>query len=146
MDANERQLRLNIRNFLLVATHEEMQTELKLSFSREDYFRAGCIAELLEERRNEQRYVEREHLTPNDYQMALDSQSACNLSGIVFSFAKVMQRICNDNHDTEARNTHPICQLYAEQIRFLSHGEGGYMAAHAECERLAKVDTTATSV
>lgn len=63
-------------------------------------------------------------LTPDDYGRALDAQSACNLSGIVFSFAQVMQRICNEanagGHGTEWKNAHPICRLYAEQIVHLT--------------------------
>jgi len=63
------------------------------------------------------------NLTRSDWQRALDAQSACNLSGIVFSFAETMQRICNDVPDTGPRNAHPICVLYATQIAHLSdHG------------------------
>ena len=63
-------------------------------------------------------------LTKKDYQDALYVQDACNLSGIVFSFAKVMQKICDDNPgSTDARNTHPIARLYAEQIMHLSCGD-----------------------
>ena len=35
-------------------------------------------------------------LTKNDYQTALDVQDAVNLSGVVFSFAKIMERICEE--------------------------------------------------
>lgn len=72
-------------------------------------------------------------LTKDDYQNAIDVQSACNLSGIVFSFAEVMQRICNDAYGTEARNTHPIAVLFAEQIHFLTGSSRGYGDAHAAC-------------
>ena len=39
-----------------------------------------------------------EFLTPHDYDEALWSQEACNLSGIVFAFAESMQKICNESH------------------------------------------------
>lgn len=76
-------------------------------------------------------------LTPDDYGRALDAQSACNLSGIVFSFAQVMQRICNESnaggHGTDWKNNHAISRLYAEQIAHLSGSgqpEGGPNAYH----------------
>lgn len=82
-------------------------------------------------------------LTPDDYGRAIDSQSACNLSGIVFSFALVMQRICNESnaggHGTEWKNHHPISRLYAEQIAYLSgagtptRGENHYHKAYDIC-------------
>jgi len=78
-----------------------------------------------------------EFLTPHDYEMALHSQSACNLSGIVFGFAEVMQKICNeanrDGHGTEWKNKHPICRLYAEQIAHLS-GAGASMDTNSYFE------------
>jgi hypothetical protein len=87
-------------------------------------------------------------LTPNDYADAIHAQSACNLSGIVFSFARVMQRICNEanagGHGTDWKNNHAISRLYAEQIAHLSGSgqpEGGpnaYHKAYAECEARSK--------
>lgn len=49
MTQQQRQMRMNIRNFLLVATPEELQGELQLSIERNDSFRADCIRELIEE-------------------------------------------------------------------------------------------------
>jgi hypothetical protein len=61
-----------------------------------------------------------------DWEDALQSQDACNLSGIVFSFARVMERICKEcKGGTDERNRHPICRMYAEQIVYLSGGGGG---------------------
>lgn len=87
-------------------------------------------------------------LTPRDYSDAIFAQSACNLSGIVFSFAQVMQRICNEanagGHGTDWKNHHPIARLYAEQIAHLSGAgmtsdEGcTYSKAYAECEARSK--------
>jgi len=77
-------------------------------------------------------------LTKNDYQKALDSQTACNLSGIVFSFAEIMKRICNEdrnlNEGTEWRNKHPICRLFAEQIIHLTGNDtDSWFAAFKKC-------------
>jgi len=49
MTNNERAIRCAIRNFLLVATPAELQTELAISLEREDNFRAECIRELIAE-------------------------------------------------------------------------------------------------
>lgn len=81
-----------------------------------------------------------EPLTPNDYQSALDVQGACNLSGVVFSFARIMQRICNTNCGTDARNHHPIAVLFAEQIHALTGYSQGYAEAYAACEENAKTE------
>lgn len=61
-------------------------------------------------------------ILPDDYKRAISIQSACNLSGIVFEFAKIMEKICRAGYDkgTAWKNTHPICRLYAEQIAFLT--------------------------
>lgn len=88
--------------------------------------------------------------TPADYRMAIASQDACNLSGIVFSFANVMQRICNESHElghgTDERNHHPICVLYATQIAHLAglsvgsdlDKEDVYRKAYFICEQRGK--------
>lgn len=74
-------------------------------------------------------------LTPNDYQTALDVQSACNLSGVVHSFSRIMDKI--DVKGTDSRNNHAICRLFAEQIMFLTSNRD-YSDAYNECERKAK--------
>jgi hypothetical protein len=77
-------------------------------------------------------------LESSDYKKAIFSQTACNLSGIVFEFARVMQKICDEagreGHGTDWKNTHPICVLYAEQILHLSGGSKKYFEAHKFCE------------
>jgi len=79
--------------------------------------------------------------TAHDYTMALASQSACNLSGIVFEFAKAMERICaearQNGHGTDWRNNHPIARLYAEQIAHLTSGRD-WDEAHKICEERAQ--------
>ena len=70
--------------------------------------------------------TETEKLSAMDYQFALDSQTACNLSGIVHSLSRTVKLIWDEalanNLGTDYVNTHPICRLYAEQISFLSGG------------------------
>jgi len=54
---------------------------------------------------------------------ALAVQSACNLSGVVLSFAEAMKALCAECLDTDARNRHPIAVLFAAQVQHLtSHG------------------------
>jgi len=61
-----------------------------------------------------------------DYQDALMVQSACNLSGIVNSFTEILSRILEQaqsvGQGTDFGNQHPICVLFAEQIKHLSLG------------------------
>jgi len=61
-------------------------------------------------------------LTKRDYQDALDVQSACNLSGVINSFVRVLERVRAEVQGTDAINKHPICRLYAEQIIYLTGG------------------------
>lgn len=80
--------------------------------------------------------------TPTDYQTALDSQGACNLSGLVFEFARLMEKICTEarasNRDTHWKNTHPICRLFAEQIMHLTGSDAqSYAAAYEHCQERA---------
>ena len=58
-------------------------------------------------------------------QMALDVQNACNLSGVVYSFAKVMQAICDEanrqsGRGTEWKNRHPIVILFLDKLADLA--------------------------
>jgi hypothetical protein len=68
-------------------------------------------------------------LTVRDYQDAIDVQSAVNLSGVVFSFARVMQKICDEGQrlgkGTQWRNHHPIAVLYAYEISWLTNQAEG---------------------
>jgi hypothetical protein len=43
------QLRMNIRNFLLIATLAELEKEYAISLERGDGFRARCVRELITE-------------------------------------------------------------------------------------------------
>ena len=76
-------------------------------------------------------------LTARDYEMAHASQSACNLSGIVLSLARLMPAISAETCGTNDRNQHPIVRLYAEQIHFLASG-CSYSDAYRICEERAE--------
>ena len=80
-------------------------------------------------------------MSANDYQRAIDVQDACNLSGVVHSFADVMSKLCTEGLNTDARNRHPIAVLYSSKIASLTGSESGpeLAAAIGECERLAAV-------
>ena len=86
--------------------------------------------------------MENEKLTERDYEDAMHSQSACNLSGIVHSLSRVMPKIWIEagekGEGTDYVNQHPIVRLYAEQIMHLS-GKREYSDAHkAVSEKLEK--------
>jgi hypothetical protein len=56
---------------------------------------------------------------------ALSAQNACNLSGIVISFATDIQTLrqlleAEGKGDTDTINKHPMCILYSTQIAFLT--------------------------
>lgn len=79
---------------------------------------------------------------------ALYVQTACNLSGVVKSFADATTVLWAEaqarGEGTEWVNKHPISVLYAYQIAHLSgisadDGCEPYHSASVECERLAEV-------
>jgi hypothetical protein len=76
-------------------------------------------------------------LSPHDHYCAAMSQDACNLSGIVFEFSRIMQKICDEaamfGHGTEWKNSHPISRMYAEQILHLTMARD-YSEASNYCE------------
>jgi hypothetical protein len=57
-------------------------------------------------------------------QTALDVQDACNLSGVVFTFAAVMKAICERANQlgagTEWKNQHPIVVLFLDKLADLA--------------------------
>jgi len=68
--------------------------------------------------------VDKEGLSAEDFRLAADSNSACNLSGIVYAFANIMPRIWAEAQrvggGTRYVNEHPISRLFAEQIEVLT--------------------------
>lgn len=78
---------------------------------------------------------------------ALDVQDACNLSGVVFTFAKCMEAVCEDSHvkgtGTKERNQYPIVTMFLLKLCELN-GCGStlhptYEAAEARCKEIAGV-------
>jgi hypothetical protein len=80
------------------------------------------------------------------YEDAIAVQTACNLSGVVHSFSRAMTAICEEatakGHGTEWKNNHPICRLFAEQIKFLA-GCTDYCKAFTEVEEYIAVENAA---
>jgi len=77
------------------------------------------------------------------WQAALNVQSACNLSGVVISFAGVMRAICEEfnslpveEQTTEWKNKHPIAVLFVTQIYHLTGGDAGYLDAYEEAKEI----------
>lgn len=79
-------------------------------------------------------------LDSQDYKMAVFSQEACNLSGIVHQFSRVINKIWKEAHEkgkgTDWVNNHEICRLYAEQIAHLTR-KRGWDEAIKTCEERA---------
>jgi hypothetical protein len=77
---------------------------------------------------------------------ALDCQDACTLSGVVFSFAKAMQIICDEGYDTARKNTHPIVYLFVDKLAdlcgvpHLGAGPNQFRANYEACAALAEVE------
>jgi hypothetical protein len=89
--------------------------------------------------------MDKEMLGAQDYQYALDSQTACNLSGIVHQFSRIMDKIWNEanknGHGTDWVNQHPISRLFAEQIFFLA-SKKDYSEACLAVETWLKAEST----
>jgi len=75
-----------------------------------------------------------------EYEMALLSQSACNLSGLAHSLSKVMELIWEEagekGQGTDYVNNHPIVRLYVEQMSFLCRAD--YSASYKICLERSK--------
>ncbi len=70
------------------------------------------------------------------YEMALLSQGACNLSGLVHSLAEAMELVWEEANEqgkgTDYVNNHPIVRLYLEQMSFLCRAD--YSASYRTCQ------------
>jgi len=49
LSSQQRQIRMHIRNFLMLATPDQLKKELEISQQRPDPFRAACVQELIDE-------------------------------------------------------------------------------------------------
>ena len=77
-----------------------------------------------------------------EYEMALLSQSACNLSGLAHSLSQAIGLIWEEatehGQGTDYVNNHPIVRLYVEQMSFLCRAD--YSKSHQTClERSQKI-------
>lgn len=68
-------------------------------------------------------------------QSALDVQDACNLSGVVHSFSRVVTQLreiarAEGWEGTDRINQHPICVLYSSKISSLSLADDTFSKAY----------------
>lgn len=66
-------------------------------------------------------------LTPRDYRLAMDAQDACNLTGVVYEFSRIISEIRNEANKlgkgTDWVNNHPICVAFSDKIRHLTKSD-----------------------
>jgi len=74
-------------------------------------------------------------------QEALDVQNACNLCGVVQSFARAMIDLGEHTKGTDERNQHPVSVLWADKVAHLTGtqaiGNDAVMKAYTICHDLA---------
>jgi len=105
----------------------------------EALIKAGIVnKEEVKEKHEEQKRREKIKKDLIQKEKALDIQSASNISGIIFSFADIMKRICKErqkhNYGTDWVNKHPIVRMFAIQIVFLTD-KVNYDKAYSICEK-----------
>jgi hypothetical protein len=75
-----------------------------------------------------------------EYERALLSQGACNLSGLAHSLSQAMELIWEEateqGQGTDYVNNHPIVRLYVEQMSFLCRAD--YSASYRTCLERSK--------
>lgn len=90
-------------------------------------------------------------LSKTTWQQALDSQTACNLSGLAHFLVRVLGELRADGiNGTDDLNTHPIVRLVVAQMAHLANGTfdcgagdswlRAYQLAESETERPDEVD------
>ncbi|MHA2265432.1 MAG: hypothetical protein ACXAEN_23840 [Candidatus Thorarchaeota archaeon] len=81
------------------------------------------------------------------YQDAIQVQDACNLSGVLYSWARHMKTLrdimWNENKDQEWLNTHPVNVLFASKVSSLVHME---CLSHDSMDRFHEAYSVATQV
>lgn len=60
------------------------------------------------------------------YSSALEVQDACNLSGVVYAFARAMDVVCAECQGTDEKNHHPIVVLFMSKLNSMMRGLGDY--------------------
>ncbi len=83
-------------------------------------------------------------LTKRDYEDAINVQDACNLSGVVQSWAKMVAKVWDEaraqNAGTQFVNEHPINVMYASKVSSLT-GAGDsfqFFTAYEACQERIK--------
>ena len=62
-------------------------------------------------------------ISKKTWQQGLDSQSACNLSGLAHSLPRLLDELrANGVNGTDALNTHPLVRLIVAQMAHLAYG------------------------
>jgi hypothetical protein len=85
-------------------------------------------------------------LTKNDYYNAICVQDACNLSGVLTTWAKIMEKINYEarerNEATDWRNSHPINVLFASKVASLTNSEitAKFSEAYGICKDQSEID------
>jgi hypothetical protein len=82
---------------------------------------------------------------------AIDCQDACNASGVLFSFARHMQTLCNEanrlNLGTDWKNRNAIVILFLDKLTSLAGGHtewrhpAGYCHGIEKCQAVIAADT-----
>jgi len=54
---------------------------------------------------------------------AMQVQDACNLSGVLISFSKMLSEMNDDNYDTLKKQTHPCTILFTSKVESLVRSE-----------------------
>lgn len=81
-------------------------------------------------------------LTKRDYEDAINVQDACNLSGVVQAWAKVMSKIWDEaraqSAGTQFVNEHPINVMFASKVASLTGCESftSFASAYERCKRI----------
>lgn len=84
--------------------------------------------------------------------LAIEVQDACNLSGVVRSFAQITETLWDEarkqGHGTDWVNQHPVSKLFADKISSLARVQenlSAYLQAFDECRTLAEQSGEADS-
>lgn len=80
-------------------------------------------------------------------QDAILVQDACNLSGVVHDFSRILAEVLwpmarEQGQGTDWVNTHPISKLFADKIVDLAHVRDfdQYFTAYDECKKIAGME------
>jgi hypothetical protein len=83
-------------------------------------------------------------ISQKTWQQGLDSQSACNLSGLAHYLPKLLDELrANNVNGTSALNTHPLVRLIVAQMAYLAYGTFDCNAGNhwQRAYKLAEIET-----